>query len=90
MASFGLKDFLNDFGCKGLFYLHSMCRSVSIGSTSFLSVYQAITISPQECSLVLLEVSALLAGCFSTVRPFLLLSLKSSVSMCFCFIYIKK
>ncbi|OBS59026.1 hypothetical protein A6R68_09847 [Neotoma lepida] len=48
MASFGLKGFLDDFGCKGLFYLHTMCRSVSIGSTSFLSVYQAITISPQE------------------------------------------
>ncbi|XP_028633989.1 vomeronasal type-1 receptor 4-like [Grammomys surdaster] len=48
MASFGLKDFLNDFGCKGLFYLYEVGRGVSIGSTTFLSVFQAITISPLE------------------------------------------
>uniref|UniRef100_UPI00402B7339 vomeronasal type-1 receptor 4-like n=1 Tax=Arvicanthis niloticus TaxID=61156 RepID=UPI00402B7339 len=48
MASFGLKDFLNDFGCKGLFYLHRVGRGVSIGSTSFLSIFQAITIIPLE------------------------------------------
>ena len=28
MASFGLKDFLNDFRCQGLFYLHSVGRGV--------------------------------------------------------------
>ncbi|XP_031207767.1 vomeronasal type-1 receptor 4-like [Mastomys coucha] len=48
MACFGLKDFLNDFGCKGLFYFHRVGRGVSIGSTTFLSVLQAITISPLE------------------------------------------
>ena len=48
MASFGIKDFLNDFGCKGLFYFHRVGRGVSIGSTTFLSVLQAIIISPLD------------------------------------------
>lgn len=48
MAAFGLKDFLNDFECKVIFYLNGVGRGVSIGSTSFLSIFQAITISPME------------------------------------------
>uniref|UniRef100_A0A8C6RR53 Vomeronasal type-1 receptor n=1 Tax=Nannospalax galili TaxID=1026970 RepID=A0A8C6RR53_NANGA len=47
MAAFGLKDFLDDFGCKLLFYLHRVGRGVSIGSTCLLSIFQAITISPR-------------------------------------------
>ncbi|CAH7414279.1 vomeronasal type-1 receptor 4 [Phodopus roborovskii] len=49
IADFGLKDFLDDFGCKFLLYLHRVGRGVSISSTSFLGVFQAITISP-KCS----------------------------------------
>ncbi|XP_007648183.1 vomeronasal type-1 receptor 4-like [Cricetulus griseus] len=45
MAAFGLKDFLDDFGCKLLPYLHRVGRGVSISSTSFLGVFQATTIS---------------------------------------------
>ncbi|XP_021077455.1 vomeronasal type-1 receptor 4-like [Mus pahari] len=45
VSTFGLKSFLNDIGCKLTFYLHRIGRSVSIGSTCFLSVFQAITIS---------------------------------------------
>ncbi|XP_049988141.1 vomeronasal type-1 receptor 4-like [Alexandromys fortis] len=48
MAALGLKDFLNDFECKVIFYLNRVGRGVSIGSTSFLSIFQAITISPME------------------------------------------
>lgn len=48
MASFGIKDFLNDFGCKGLFYFHRVGRGVSIGSTTLLSLFQVIIISPLE------------------------------------------
>ncbi|XP_040589756.1 vomeronasal type-1 receptor 4-like [Mesocricetus auratus] len=47
MSAFGLKDFLDDFGCKLLFCLHRVGRGVTISSTSFLGVYQAITISPK-------------------------------------------
>ncbi|ERE37056.1 vomeronasal type-1 receptor, partial [Cricetulus griseus] len=46
MAAFGMKDFLRDIGCKLVFYLHRVGRTVSISSTSFLSVFQAIAISP--------------------------------------------
>uniref|UniRef100_G3TX11 Vomeronasal type-1 receptor n=1 Tax=Loxodonta africana TaxID=9785 RepID=G3TX11_LOXAF len=48
MAAFELKDFLNDFGCKLLFYLHRVARGVSIGTTCHLSFFQAITIGPRN------------------------------------------
>ncbi|XP_006998758.2 vomeronasal type-1 receptor 4-like [Peromyscus maniculatus bairdii] len=48
VAAFGLKQFLNDFGCRLLIYMHGFSRSVSIGTTCLLSVFQAITISPRE------------------------------------------
>ncbi|XP_037676464.1 vomeronasal type-1 receptor 4-like [Choloepus didactylus] len=47
MAAFGLKDFLNDTGCK-LLYFRSIGRDVSIGSTCLLSIFQAITIIPRN------------------------------------------
>uniref|UniRef100_UPI00402B62A0 vomeronasal type-1 receptor 4-like n=1 Tax=Arvicanthis niloticus TaxID=61156 RepID=UPI00402B62A0 len=48
MAAFGLKQFLNDFGCRLTLYIQRVGRSVSIGTTCFLSVFQAITISHRE------------------------------------------
>lgn len=45
-AAFGLKHFLNDFGCKLVFYVHRVTRDVSMGTTCFLSVFQTIAISP--------------------------------------------
>ncbi|CAH7401297.1 Vom1r29 [Phodopus roborovskii] len=48
MAAFGLKQFLNDFGCRLLLYLERVGRSVSIGATCFLSVFQAIIVSHKE------------------------------------------
>ncbi|XP_028633984.1 vomeronasal type-1 receptor 4-like [Grammomys surdaster] len=47
MAAFGLKDFLNDIGCKLIFSLHRIVRGVCIGSTAILSVFQALIISPR-------------------------------------------
>ncbi|XP_005372016.1 vomeronasal type-1 receptor 4-like [Microtus ochrogaster] len=44
MAVWGFKQFLNDFGCKLLFYIQECGRSVSIGTTCLLSVFQALTI----------------------------------------------
>ncbi|KAL1765288.1 vomeronasal type-1 receptor 4-like, partial [Sigmodon hispidus] len=49
MAAFALKLFFNDFRCSLLLYIDRFSRSVSIGTTSLLSVFQAITISPREC-----------------------------------------
>ncbi|KAF0883617.1 VN1R2 protein, partial [Crocuta crocuta] len=46
MAAFELKSFLNDFGCKVVFFVHRVARGVSIDSTCLLSIFQAITINP--------------------------------------------
>ncbi|KAM6222523.1 vomeronasal type-1 receptor 4-like [Rhynchocyon petersi] len=46
LSLFGYQRFLNEFGCKGLAYVHRVGRGVSIGCTCVLSVFQAITISP--------------------------------------------
>ncbi|XP_007534354.1 vomeronasal type-1 receptor 4-like [Erinaceus europaeus] len=46
MAAFGVREFLNDLGCKLVFYLHRVGRGVSIGTTCLLSVCQMVTISP--------------------------------------------
>ncbi|XP_028719169.1 vomeronasal type-1 receptor 4-like [Peromyscus leucopus] len=48
MAVFVLKDFLNDIGYKLVFSFHRISRGVCIGSTSILSVFQAIIISPRD------------------------------------------
>ncbi|XP_046935020.1 vomeronasal type-1 receptor 2 [Lynx rufus] len=48
MAAFGLRYFLNDFGCRVVFYMHRVVRGVSIGTTCLLSIFQAITISPRS------------------------------------------
>nr|XP_004671591.3 vomeronasal type-1 receptor 4-like [Jaculus jaculus] len=48
MAAFGLQDFLGDWGCKLIFYLHRVGRGMSISSTCLLSAFQAMTISPRD------------------------------------------
>ena len=56
VSTFGMKDFLNDIGCKLIFYLHRIGRGVSISSTCFLSVFQAITINPKASKWAQLKV----------------------------------
>ncbi|XP_036598835.1 vomeronasal type-1 receptor 4-like [Trichosurus vulpecula] len=46
MAALGLMNFLNEIGCKIIFYLHKVSRDLSLSMTCFLSGFQAITISP--------------------------------------------
>ncbi|XP_047646306.1 vomeronasal type-1 receptor 4-like [Phacochoerus africanus] len=48
MAAFGCKLSPSDFGCKMIFFLHRVGRGVSMGSICLLSVFQVITISPQN------------------------------------------
>ncbi|XP_051018370.1 vomeronasal type-1 receptor 4-like [Acomys russatus] len=48
MAIWGLKQFLTDFGCKFVLYTQRTARSVSIGTTCLLSVFQAVTINPKK------------------------------------------
>ncbi|CAD7692207.1 unnamed protein product [Nyctereutes procyonoides] len=48
MAAFGLKYYSQDFRCILLFFVQRVARGVSMESTCLLSVFQAITISPQN------------------------------------------
>uniref|UniRef100_UPI0031BAE1FC vomeronasal 1 receptor monDomV1R1247 n=1 Tax=Monodelphis domestica TaxID=13616 RepID=UPI0031BAE1FC len=45
MAAFELNNFLDDIGCKSVFYLHRVSRGLSLCTTSLLSGFQALTIS---------------------------------------------
>ncbi|XP_075827158.1 vomeronasal type-1 receptor 4-like [Microtus pennsylvanicus] len=47
MIAFGLRNFLDDIGCKILIYLSRVARGVSICTSSLLTVVQAIIISPR-------------------------------------------
>ncbi|XP_051024444.1 vomeronasal type-1 receptor 4-like [Acomys russatus] len=47
IAAFGLRNFLDDIGCKIIFYLDRVARGLSICTSSLLTVVQAITISPR-------------------------------------------
>ncbi|XP_051018379.1 vomeronasal type-1 receptor 4-like [Acomys russatus] len=48
MAVWGLKQFLTEFGCKFILYIQRTARSVSIGTTCLLNVFQAVTINPRK------------------------------------------
>ncbi|KAM5236321.1 vomeronasal type-1 receptor 4-like [Ctenodactylus gundi] len=48
MAEFGWKYFLDDTGCKLVFYIYRVARGVSLYTTCFLSCFQAITINPSN------------------------------------------
>ncbi|CAM9973364.1 unnamed protein product [Rangifer tarandus platyrhynchus] len=46
MSFFGERYFLDDAGCKATLYIYRVTRGLSICTTAFLSVFQAITINP--------------------------------------------
>lgn len=48
MVVWGMKQFLNDFRCELLLYIQSFGRSMCIGTTCLLSVFQAMIISPRK------------------------------------------
>uniref|UniRef100_A0A8C9DUP7 Vomeronasal type-1 receptor n=1 Tax=Prolemur simus TaxID=1328070 RepID=A0A8C9DUP7_PROSS len=48
LPSFGVRNALNDVGCKAILYINRVTRGVSICVTSLLSMVQAITISPRN------------------------------------------
>ncbi|KAI5221880.1 Vomeronasal Type-1 Receptor 4 [Manis pentadactyla] len=58
MAALGVEDFLNDTGCKLVFYVHRVSRDVSLGTTCLLNIFQAIMISPRTCRCTELAVKA--------------------------------
>ncbi|XP_060508608.2 vomeronasal type-1 receptor 4 [Panthera onca] len=58
MTAFGFKDFLNEAGCKLVFYLHRIGRGMSMSSICLLSVFQAIMISPRDSTQAELKLKA--------------------------------
>uniref|UniRef100_A0ABI8A2R0 Vomeronasal type-1 receptor n=1 Tax=Felis catus TaxID=9685 RepID=A0ABI8A2R0_FELCA len=58
MAVWGLKEFLNDIRSKFVFYVHRVCRNVSIGTVCLLSLFQMIIISPRDSRWGWLKVKA--------------------------------
>ncbi|KAM7340331.1 hypothetical protein ACRRTK_000946 [Alexandromys fortis] len=48
ITSFLLKQFLNDFGCMVILYIQRVGRSLSIGTSCLLSLFQAMVISSRE------------------------------------------
>ncbi|XP_075808590.1 vomeronasal type-1 receptor 4-like [Microtus pennsylvanicus] len=58
MAVFGQTYPLGNISCKLVFYLYRVARGISLGSTSLLSVFQAMTISPSNSKWAQLKVRA--------------------------------
>ncbi|EDL38116.1 vomeronasal 1 receptor, G3 [Mus musculus] len=48
LSDYGLKDFLDDFGCKLIMYIYRITRGMSLYAMCLLSCFQAITISPSN------------------------------------------
>ncbi|EFB25384.1 hypothetical protein PANDA_022303, partial [Ailuropoda melanoleuca] len=48
MNAFGVRNFLDDIGCKVVMYLYRVTRGLSLCTTSFLSIVQAIIITPSN------------------------------------------
>uniref|UniRef100_H0WG45 Vomeronasal type-1 receptor n=2 Tax=Otolemur garnettii TaxID=30611 RepID=H0WG45_OTOGA len=78
MAALGLRPFLNDIGCKLVFYIHRVGRGVSISTTCLLSVFQVITISPRTSKWAKLKKAAKHVG-LSTLLCWILYTLISVI-----------
>ncbi|NP_001160305.1 vomeronasal 1 receptor monDomV1R1286 [Monodelphis domestica] len=48
MFCFGMRSILNDLGCKVVLYIYRIFRGLSVCTTSLLSMFQAIIISPNN------------------------------------------
>lgn len=62
VAAFGWKYFLDDIGCKVVFYVHRVGRGVSLSITYLLSGYQVFKIHSSICKVMELRVSPKLIG----------------------------
>ncbi|XP_052616361.1 vomeronasal type-1 receptor 4-like [Peromyscus californicus insignis] len=59
IAAFSQTYYVDDVSCKLVLYFHRVARGVSLVSTSLLSVFQAITISPSNSMWAQLKIRAL-------------------------------
>ncbi|XP_068172339.1 olfactory receptor class A-like protein 1 [Antennarius striatus] len=57
MTVFGMRDLLNDPGCKVVIYTYRISRALSVCITCMLSVFQALTIAPAGARLSRLKLA---------------------------------
>ncbi|XP_005371969.1 vomeronasal type-1 receptor 4-like [Microtus ochrogaster] len=81
ILAFGLNNFFNDIGCKLASSLHRVSRGVGIGSTSFLSVFQAIIISPTNSRYSELKINLHKYICYSVYLNWVIHFLISSINL---------
>ncbi|XP_028637678.1 vomeronasal type-1 receptor 4-like, partial [Grammomys surdaster] len=55
LADYGLKDFLDDIGCKLIVYIYRITRGMSLYAMCLLSCFQAITISSRNSRWMMLK-----------------------------------
>ncbi|XP_051063211.1 vomeronasal type-1 receptor 4-like [Phodopus roborovskii] len=55
MSSFGVTRFLDDAGCMAVLFIFRVARDMSISTTSVLSTFQVITITPSNSKWALLK-----------------------------------
>ncbi|XP_036625119.1 olfactory receptor class A-like protein 1 [Trichosurus vulpecula] len=58
MFCFGMRNFLDDLACKALMYIYRFARGISVCTTSLLSMFQALIISPNNSVLVSIKARA--------------------------------
>ncbi|NP_001160304.1 vomeronasal 1 receptor monDomV1R1284 [Monodelphis domestica] len=58
MFCFGMRNLLNDLGCKVVMYIYRISRGFSVCTTSLLSMFQAIIISPNNSVWARIKVKA--------------------------------
>nr|XP_017513875.2 vomeronasal type-1 receptor 3-like [Manis javanica] len=46
--SFGIRNYLDDIGCKAVLYMYRVTRGLSLCTTSFLNMFQAVMITPSN------------------------------------------
>ncbi|XP_028639436.1 vomeronasal type-1 receptor 4-like, partial [Grammomys surdaster] len=80
ISSFGFKDIFNDMGCKLVPSIHRLARGACIGSTSFLSVFQAMSISSRNSKYSELKVRIQKCICCSVYLNWVIYLSISSIS----------
>ncbi|XP_043456874.1 vomeronasal type-1 receptor 1-like [Prionailurus bengalensis] len=83
MAAFGWKSFLDDPGCKVVFYVHRVSRGVALSITCLLSGYQASKLHPKISGVMGLRTSPKCIGfcCFLCWILHLLLNIYTPMKM---------
>ncbi|NP_001240479.1 vomeronasal 1 receptor ornAnaV1R3158 [Ornithorhynchus anatinus] len=84
LSIWGLRNFLDDIGCKILIYLYRVARGLAICTTCLLSVFQAVTISPSTSRWAVFKAKlpkCILPSCFLFWILNLLIDISAPISL---------